>query len=521
MSATITNNIPHTTVITDFDSLNDELSVIITCDENYSFDGSLSGKWGDPDDPFSDPESFDIEINSDNKTASGIISTTTESVEITLTGNTKESKPTPQETSVINNITGTTESHTVDGENVKITITGTGTNKKFVNCSVSYGDVTQQVSSNTNILEISLDSVPVGSVVSVNGSYIDVVTIENNLTGATLTGLKDYYIDGETVSIIATANINTSFSDTNKPKLIWYDVLTIPHETEFTLSENKKTAMVNVTLPSSTQSDKAVSIELTGSTTPDIVVTGYGSINVYVVDDSILNQFSEARFIFSDGTETGVTPDGDLGEYVNRLHKVFFPVGDVTATTLKCGNTDTMINCDSLNDSIKHLDLGTLTIEPITGSSQDFNSNIQVFIPFVGLISIDSDFIGKELNLTYDIDAVIGEGVYNLFADGILIAQGECKPVSDVIYRTSTTQNLNTIGSDKFNADYIKGLKPYAILKSFEPLTGNNYNKDFVTVVIGDITGKATFENVSLKPVDCLSDEKEEILNLLKTGVIL
>ena len=158
---------------------------------------------------------------------------------------------------------------------------------------------------------------------------------------------------------------------------------------------------------------------------------------------------------------------------------------------------------------------------PVNNSdSSDFNATVKVFVPFKGFVAVDADFIGKTLNLKYDVDLVTGDGCYKISVGDVIISQDVVKVSSDVIYKTSKNMNLATIGSSGFSTDYLKGLKPFVVMKYYEPLQ-DRYNNDNSVKVLSDVTGFAKFKDITLPTIDCLNSEYNEIVSLLSKGVIL
>ncbi|WP_161400791.1 hypothetical protein, partial [Klebsiella pneumoniae] len=173
--------------------------------------------------------------------------------ERTLTGETiSTGKP---ETTVTNNITGNCEeTHTVNGTNVSITVTGNSDYAKFVGVSVEYTDVNGELKTfvpdfSGNVINISLSDVKVGTNVILSGTYRLVCTTVNSMTGCAVTGLKGYYVENETVNVIATASGKTHFDAANLPFAQWETIAHGTTEHEFILSNNGKTATLNFTFP--------------------------------------------------------------------------------------------------------------------------------------------------------------------------------------------------------------------------------------------------------------------------------
>lgn len=442
----------------------------------------------------------------------------------TLTGETVSTgKP---ETTITNNITGNCEeTHTVDGTNVSITVTGNSEYAKFVGVSVKYTDINDETKTvvpdfSGNVINITLNDVKEGANVILSGAYRLVCTTVNNMTGCNVTGLKPYYIENETVNVIATANGKTHFDAENLPIANWEMMIGGTEEHPFVLSNNGKTATLTFTFPNNKEKVSDSILTLLGGTVPDAEVKGYGSINVYLVDTKTLEDFSKIRFT-KKLNENYEYEYYDISEYVNRLHKVYVDVPNVSPTSLKLANFDTSINTNSVDDSKIHLDFGNVLLPANSNSGNDFNATIQCFIPFVGFVPVDSDFIGKELNLSYEIDLITGYCAYNLSCESITINNGTANCSSEIIYKTLSNDEISTIGDLSDLNTVLMGLEPYITIKYFEPLNVP-VNNTTEQKRIGDVTGFAQFENVNLSTNNnMLIEEFNEIVSQLGNGVYL
>lgn len=515
VTPTVENNIPQTDYEAVFDELSSSYTVTVTCKTGYQFVGipQLSVK----DSEYTDPVS--LTVSSDKLTATGEIEVWDRSDVLKLDGET-ETIPVVSDVTVTNNITGTTESHTYADGTVSIRVICADTRKRYVGCKASYGDVSVDFPyTDSNDITVTLENVPTGTNITLTGECRYVASVNTDyLTGCSITGIKPWYVENETVTATLIANKGTYFKTV--PQMQYVCGATVFDKNfDFTVSEDKKTATISQKLAFPRESIEIATISFVGSTVPEKVVTGYGSINVYSVNDSILNQFSKARFQSSTG-EVSLAYDTDLGDYVNKLHKVFCDVGEVTETTIKCGNYDTLIKADSINNPVVTVDFGNVTLPVNNSDSSDFNATVKVFVPFKGFVAVDADFIGKTLNLKYDVDLVTGDGCYKISVGDVIISQDVVKVSSDVIYKTSKNMNLATIGSSGFSTDYLKGLKPFVVMKYYEPLQ-DRYNNDNSVKVLSDVTGFAKFKDITLPTIDCLNSEYNEIVSLLSKGVIL
>lgn len=438
----------------------------------------------------------------------------------TLTGETVSTG-----TNIKNNITGdVTETHTIDGTNVSVTVTGNGERAKFVGVTVTYVATNGETKTivpeqTTNIINVVLNDVKQGTTVTLNGAYRLVCVTANDMTGCDVAGMKDFYVENEVANITATATAKTHFDPENLPFAQWVTTSHGTTEHPFTLSEDGKTATLNFTFPNDVEKVSDSTFTLLGGTVPDVEITGYGSINVYLVNTKTLNEFSKIRFTkkLNDSYEYEYY---DIAQYVNSLHKVFVDVPNVSKTSLKLANFDTGIETNSVDDSKVHVDFGTVLLPSYSNNSNDFNVNIQCFVPFVGFVQIDSDFMGKSINLSYDIDLVTGYCAYNLKCDDIVINNGVTNCSSEIIYKTLANDEVGTVGDSSYLNSVLMGFEPYITVKYYDSLA-DSINSTKKQVTINTVNGYAQFENVSLNTANLLVDEYNEIISQLETGVYL
>jgi hypothetical protein len=515
----LVNKVPHSTLsqmytgVNSDDGTNAYTRITLKADNGFKFvNGSLKN---DID--------YGFDYYYDDTVAQQIVGTPLNNLNIgwTFTGETVG-----KGTEIQNNITGNCEeAHTVDGTNVSITVTGNSDYAKFVGVSVEYMDVNGETKTvvpdfSGNVINISLTDVKQGTTVILSGAYRLVCNTVNSMTGCAVTGLKPYYIENETVNVVATASGKTHFDAANLPIAKWEMFVGGTEEHAFTLSNNGKTATLNFTFPNDKEKVSDSTFTLLGGTIPDTEITGYGSINVYLVNTKTLEDFSKIRFTkkLNDNYEYEYY---DIGEYVNRLHKVYVNVPNISPTSLKLANFDTSIDTNSVDDSKVHVDFGNVLLPVVSGNSNDFNATIQCFIPFVGFVPVDSDFIGKEINLSYDIDLVTGYCAYNLSCEGITINNGTANCSSEIIYKTLVNNEIGTVGDLSDLNTVLMGFEPYITIKYFDPLDVP-VNNTIEQKRIGDVTGFAQFENVDLSTTNnMLIDEFNNIVSQLENGVYL
>lgn len=265
VTPTVENNIPNTDYEAVFDESTSKYTVTVTCKTGYQFVGtptvSITG------DAFSEP--VPLTVSSDKLTATGEIEVSSASDGLTLDGET-ETIPVVSDVTVTNNITGTTETHTYADGTVTIHLTCADTKKRYVGCKASYGDVSVDFPvTNSSDITVTLENVPTGTNITLTGECRYVASVNTDyLTGCTITGIKPWYVENETVSATLTANEGTYFKTV--PQMQYVSGNTVDNEFyDFTVSKDKKTATISQKLAFSKESIELATISFVGSTVPE------------------------------------------------------------------------------------------------------------------------------------------------------------------------------------------------------------------------------------------------------------
>ena len=255
---------------------------------------------------------------------------------------------------------------------------------------------------------------------------------------------------------------------------------------------------------------KEYTIALRGSVVADVVYSGfYGSINVYELTNDNLKAFAEQRF-----SKTAE----DLGKYVTNLFRIFCPVGETIDAVITTGDVNTGIHAKTPKSDIVVLDFGNVTIPFHNNDLTDYNSNIQMFLPFVGFVGIEVSYIGKPVNLTYEINVITGEAVAKLSTDGIIFSVHDCNVSSALIYKTS---DYDIVGDTGFSSRFMYGLNPFVKVMWRESMNAYVNNDECVRKVIGSITGFARITECEISTAQMTADEKQMIETELKYGIYI
>lgn len=422
--------------------------------------------------------------------------------------------PKPKELTITNHVSGTVASYVQNGENFDITLTGSTDGSYPVVPVVSYRNESgTETTGNMNVNgKIATFSVPVATndTVIITGTFTPEtpqkdVPITYDLTNCTVAPQPQTIKTGETLNLTVTPVVNFKLDSCN---LIWNDG-----------TKDTTVSIVNGVV-SFVVPDSCVSITIkaiASIVTP--VGNNYGSINVYCVTLENLDAFSKKRFFEIKDDTQGIYEEVNLGIYVNRIKRIFTNIPVSGVDSLKCGNYDTGITVKTPEKDVIVLDFGNVELTGTNGNNEDFNAQIQMFIPCRGFITINSNYIGKTINFTVKVNVITGDAVGFLSCDGVVFQLESFSLSRDVIYKTGTTE-LNVVGGQQWDEQILYGLEPYVLIT--ENLTVNvPVNNTQENVTVKDVTGFAQFENVNLNAANLLVDEYNDIIYQLEKGVYL
>lgn len=498
----ITNNIPNSTVKykqTGANTFNLELT------SNNGFTGTPKISYIDK---FGDPAESEMVVT--NNVA--IFSLESAENEITIF---YESAPPSKELQITNNITNTTAKAVASETNYTVTVTGNAQGMFNGTPTITYGGETYEMTVNNQTASIIVP-ITTESVI-INGEYLlgEYIAVDYSLTNCEIVGDKPVKVKtGQSYTFNFKANPNAELTEiqANFTNNIGDVVVS-----NGTISEDKQTGTVTFNLTSG-------ATDLTVYANADVVqpptIKNYGAINVYIVTSENLDEFAKKRFFKPTGeSDTGTTySEVNLGEYVNRIKRIFAPVPVGGDDVLKCGNYNTDIKVQYPESDIMLLDFGNVELTGANGNNEDYNAQIQMFIPCRGVVSIDSNYIGKTINLSIKVNVITGDAVALLSCDSVTFQIESFSLSRDVIYRLGT--DLNVVGGEQWNEQILYGLEPYVLIT--ENLTVNvPVNNTQENVTVKDVTGFAQFENVNLNAANLLVDEYNDIINQLETGVYL
>lgn len=528
------NNISGTTYTAEQNPFSESTTVTITCNDGLVFDGVPTVTYVNTS---GQQTTVSTTVNETNTVATAEISDL--KYIVSLDGQTKTKPVAPTEPTVTNNVPDSTESHTVDGHSVTLNLSS---KKVMLNVSCAYiakdgstknVPVTVDVIINdvadtdtaTSKASVTLPNVDFHHPIVITGETKQAMRIDYNLSGCTPVTKPTYCFVGEPLTIELRADSGNKFTDATKCTLTGYSTTATSYIVTMTISEDKLTARGTITPTVGSAERDDFYIIVKGIAEPQSTPTKkYGFINAYVLNEKNLEDFATARFVPYTG-DSGSTKDDpisyDLGDYINRVKRFFFPVEKGSTSKLMCGNFMVDTNVFNLASDTKIISFGSVNIPNVTQSTADYDTDLNMFVPFLGLVSLPVDLIGHTVALEMRVNLLGGSGVYVLTCEDRIVWTDEVKPCTDVLFRTQK-QEVKVLGGSNFESTYLMGFTPYIILqKKTITNTGVETSSSRLTKV-KDVVGFTKMVNVKFADTsNMLMDDVNNIINILRNGFTL
>lgn len=528
------NNITGATYTTEQDPFTEYTTVTITCNDGLVFDGVPTVKYVNTS---GQQTTVSTTVNGENTVATAEISDL--KYIVSLDGQTKTKPVAPTELTVTNNVPDSTESHTVDGHSVTVNLSS---NKVMLNVSCAYvatdgssknvpvtvNVVVDEVVDQNNVssnASVTLPDVDFDSPVVISGESKQAMRIDYSLSGCTPVSQPTYCFVGEPLTITLNADGRNVFDEPDKCKLTGYSTIAPLFIVPMTISDDKLTATGTITPTVGTADRDDWYIIVEGVANPQSTPTKkYGFINAYVLNEKNLEDFATARFVPYTGDTGSVKEDPisyDLGDYVNRVKRFFFQVDKGSSSKLMCGNFMVDTTVYNLASDSKVLSFGSVEIPNVTQSTADYDTELNLFVPFIGLETLPVDLIGSTVSLELRVNLLGGGGVYVMTCDDRIVWTKEVEPCTDVLFRTQK-QEVRVLGGSKFDSTYLMGLTPYIVLQK-KTITSTGVETDSSRLTkVKDVLGFTKMVNVKFADTtNMLTDDVNTIINILRNGFTL
>lgn len=241
---------------------------------------------------------------------------------------------------------------------------------------------------------------------------------------------------------------------------------------------------------------------------------------------------------------------------------------------IQVGYINSGVTSKIVTEQYTEIDCGTVTINEYFGDARDYSPFTQVYcyLPFIGIVELNADdVVNSTLGIKYKIDVLTGCCLAQLTVkkyglDAVLYTYtGNCAvqmPITSGNYLSTVSSLLGAVvsgaaavatggalapvaigaaanalgggarasvamsGSLGSNAGAMGIRKPYLIIKRVESADANGYNEFYgyptnKRVNLSQLTGYVRVKEINLSGTNATEDEQNEIITLLKEGVIL
>ena len=241
---------------------------------------------------------------------------------------------------------------------------------------------------------------------------------------------------------------------------------------------------------------------------------------------------------------------------------------------IQVGYINSGVQSKIVTEQYTEIDCGTVTIKEYFGDARDYSPYTQVYcyLPFIGIVELNADdVVNSTLGIKYKIDVLTGCCLAQLTIkkyglDAVLYTYtGNCAvqmPITSGNYLSTVSSLLGAVvsgaaavatggalapvaigaaanamgggarasvamsGSLGSNAGAMGIRKPYLIIKRVESADANGYNEFYgyptnKRVNLSQLTGYVRVKDINLSGTNATEDEQNEIVTLLKEGVIL
>lgn len=241
---------------------------------------------------------------------------------------------------------------------------------------------------------------------------------------------------------------------------------------------------------------------------------------------------------------------------------------------IQVGYINSGVQSKIVTEQYTEIDCGTVTINEYFGDARDYSPFTQVYcyLPFIGIVELNADdVVNSTLGIKYKIDVLTGCCLAQLTVkkyglDAVLYTYtGNCAvqmPITSGNYLSTVSSLLGAVvsgaaavatggtlapvaigaaasamgggarasvamsGSLGSNAGAMGIRKPYLIIKRVESADANGYNEFYgyptnKRVNLSQLTGYVRVKDINLSGTNATEDEQNEIVTLLKEGVII
>lgn len=248
-----------------------------------------------------------------------------------------------------------------------------------------------------------------------------------------------------------------------------------------------------------------------------------GFISIYNPTSSEMEQLAKKRF-FNPVQGEFI----DYSDYIISLKKLYINLPSAGRQSVYYGSYNTQIQSNVVPSDNIEIDCGTVRITEQYNNRMDYdNTTIEIYLPFIGQFTVDTyKCMGKQMRLKYYVNPISGDCVAKLTREGSTTFFESYE--GNVSFEIPIVGTRRDGGIDRRNYNdnslyLLNEITPYLLVTRDNPMIANDRTEkpDYSVGLVSNYSGICTFDNIELNMGDMTQDEYNEIISILKTGVIL
>ena len=228
------------------------------------------------------------------------------------------------------------------------------------------------------------------------------VPLTKNLTNCSVSPNVNSFIDGETYTVVITADSGYIFdvAPSFRVKDSEGTLLTI----ELTKVSDYVYKKENLTIDASDD----LHFYITAYASVESVSSNkYGVLQIHKISADNLKAFNDLRYYGGSGSLQQI----DLSQYISALKVIFVDATSTASDNILVSNINTGISAPKIDDDYITLDLGNVLLAGMYHNALDKKySEILLNLPFVDVYKLDSDYMNETINIKYRINLISGDG---------------------------------------------------------------------------------------------------------------
>lgn len=342
------------------------------------------------------------------------------------------------------------------------------------------------------------------------------VPLEKNLTNCSVTPNVNSFIDGETYSVIITADSGYIFdvAPSFRVKNSEGTLLTI----ELTKVSDYVYKKENLTIDASND----IAFYITAYASIESVTSNkYGVLQIHKIDADTLKAFNDLRYYSGSGSLSQI----DLSQYISALKVIFADATSNANDNILVSNINTGISAPKIDDDYITLDLGNVLLAGMYHNVLDkMYSEIFLNLPFVDVYKLDSVYMNETINIKYRVNLISGDGAIFIYivrdSETFLIDVINVNMSFDLPYVYPIESDIKQLNT-KIKAVNFNVAPTITIKQRLKADTNNNVYQCYKIDTPANENGYFKIERLDADTIPASASIRNKIENLLKAGVYI